>query len=147
MFGRATNIEGSLLDEFRRMEREMDELLGRSQWPAEIRSVARGTYPPVNVGATAEAVHVYLFVSGLDPQALDVSMQNNLLTVSGERPASTRDDASYYRKERFGGPFRRVITLPEDVDPEQVEARYRDGVLHVQIKRREAARPRQIPVR
>jgi len=69
------------------------------------------------------------------------------LTVSGERQAPVKEEANYYRKERFDGPFRRLITLPDDVDPEQVDARYRDGVLEIHVKRREAKRPRQIEVK
>ena len=144
MFGSLTNYGDSLFDEFRRMQ---DELFGRSPWPAGIRSVSRGTYPPINVGATPEQVDVYLFAAGLDRQTLDISLQQNLLTVAGERKAPAEKDAGYYRKERFDGAFRRVITLPEDVDPEQVEASYRDGVLQIHVQRREAARPRQIEVK
>ena len=144
MFGSLTNYGDSLFDEFRRMQ---DELFGRSPWPAGIRSVSRGTYPPINVGATPEQVDVYLFAAGLDRQTLDISLQQNLLTVAGERKAPAGKDAGYYRKERFDGAFRRVITLPEDVDPEQVEASYRDGVLQIHVQRREAARPRQIEVK
>jgi HSP20 family protein len=125
----------------------MDELFGRWPWPAGIRSVARGTYPPINVGSTPEQVNVYLFASGLDPASLDISMQRNLLTVSGERQAPAEQDVDYYRKERFDGAFRRVITLPDDVEPEHVDARYRDGVLEIHVKRREATRPRQIKVK
>ena len=147
MFGSLTNYGDSLFDEFRRMQDEMNELFGRSPWPAGIRSVSRGTYPPINVGATAEQVDVYLFAAGLDPKTLDIALQQNLLTVAGERKAPAAKDASYYRRERYDGAFRRVITLPEDVDPERVEARYRDGVLRIQIQRREAARPRQIEVK
>lgn len=146
MFGNLMNFEGSLFDDFRRMEEEMDALFGRWPWPAEIRSVARGTYPPINIGSTPEQVDVYLFVAGMDPKALDISIQQNLLTVSGERESPIRDDVTYYRQERFGGSFRRVITLPEDVDPDRVDANYRNGVLQIHIKRREAARPRQISV-
>jgi HSP20 family protein len=54
--------------------------------------------------------------------------------------------ANYYRQERFDGEFRRVITLPDDVDPDRVEAKYRDGVLQITVQRREAVRPRQITV-
>lgn len=115
--------------------------------PAGIRSVARGTYPPINIGATPEQVDVYLFAAGLDPKTLDISLQQNLLTVSGERQAPVREEVNYYRKERFDGPFRRLVTLPEDVDPDRVEANYRDGVLEIHIKRREATRPRQIEVK
>lgn len=147
MFGSLTNYGDSLFDEFRRVQDEMNELFGRSPWPAGIRAVSRGTYPPINVGATPEQVDVYLFAAGLDPKTLDISLQQHLLTVAGERKAPAEKDASYYRKERYDGAFRRVITLPDDVDPEQVEARYRDGVVQIHVQRREAARPRQIEVK
>lgn len=147
MFGRLANSSGGLFDEFRRLEDEMNELFGRWPWPAGIRSVARGTYPPINVGSTPEQVDVYLFAAGLDPESLDISMQHNLLTVSGERKAPVEKDVNYYRKERFDGAFRRVISLPDDVDPDRVEARYRDGVLQIHVQRRETARPRQIEVK
>lgn len=146
MFVSLTNSGGGLFDEFRRMQNEMDELFGHRAWPAGIRSVARGTYPPINVGSTPEQVDVYLFAAGLDPKQLVVSLQQNLLTVSGERKAPVEKDVEFYRRERFDGAFRRVITLPEDVDPDQVEAHYRNGVLEVHVRRREAARPRQIKV-
>jgi HSP20 family protein len=147
MFGNLTNFGGGLFDEFSRLEEQMDEMFGRWPWPAGIRSVARGTYPPINVGGTPEEVDVYLFAAGLDPDTLDISMQQNLLTVAGERKAPVEENVTYYRTERFDGGFRRVITLPEDVDPDRVEARYRDGILQIRIQRREAARPRQIEVK
>lgn len=147
MFGTLSNFDGSLYDEFRRMEREMDELFGSGPWPAGIRTVARGTYPPINVGTTPEQVDIYLFAAGIDPQSLDLTIQQNLLTVSGERRLITEEGADYYRKERFDGQFRRVLTLPEDVDPDRVEANYRDGILHISVKRRESAKPRQIEVK
>ena len=146
MFAQLTNMESNLFDEFRRLEQEVDALFGRGPWPAGIRSVERGTFPPINVGATPEKVEVYLFAAGLDPKALDISIQQNLLTVSGERRLSIEKGANYYRQERFSGDFRRVITLPEDVDPDRVSASYRDGVLQITIERREAAKPRQIHV-
>lgn len=75
-----------------------------------------------------------------------MSIQQNLLTISGSRRIDAEEKAEYYRRERFDGDFRRVITLPEDVDPERVDAKYRDGVLQITVQRREAARPRQITV-
>ena len=147
MFGTLNTSGAGLLDEFRRMEREMNQLFGGTSWPNSIRAVARGTYPPINIGSTAEQVEVYLFAAGLDPETLDISIQQNLLTVAGDRKLQLEKDADYYRKERYDGGFRRVVTLPEDVDPDQVTAGYRDGVLHVTIKRRESTRPRQIKVK
>lgn len=147
MFGSLfSSFDSGLGDELRRLENEVDQLFGSSAWPAGIRSVRRGTFPPINVGATPERVDVYLFAAGLDPRSLDLSIQQNLLTVSGSRKVEVKEDAEYYRRERFDGDFRRVISLPEDVDPDRVEAKYRDGVLQVTVRRREAARPRQITV-
>ncbi len=146
MFGNLRNFEGSLFNELKRLEQEMDQLLGRSAWPASIRSVARGTYPPINVGSTPETVNVYVFAAGLDPETLDISIQQNLLSVSGERKVVVKEDASYYRQERFDGAFRRVITLPDDVDPDRVNAKYQDGILQISVERQQAAKPRRIQV-
>lgn len=147
MFGSLRNFEGSLLDEVRRMQRDMDQLFGGNAWPSSIRAVAKGTYPPLNIGSTPDQVDVYLFAAGLDPKSLDISMQQHLLTVAGERKLVTETGADYYRKERFSGGFRRVVALPEDVDPDAVTAKYQDGLLHITIKRRESAKPRQIEVK
>ncbi len=147
MFSSLTNFEGSLFDELRRMQQEMEQTWGPRGWPAGIRSVARGTYPPINVGATSNSVDVYLFAAGLDPKALDISIQQNLLTVAGERKTELPENVEHYRRERYSGAFRRVISLPEDPDPDKVEARYSDGVLRIAIGRREASKPRQIEVK
>lgn len=88
-----------------------------------------------------------MFAAGLDMQTLDISIQQNLLTVAGERTVEIPENAEYYRQERFSGPFRRVIALPEDVDPDKVDARYVNGILQISVQRREAARPRQIQVK
>jgi len=147
MFGsQFGSFDTSLFDEFRRLEGEMDQLFGRGALPAGIRAMRRGTFPPINVGATPERVDVYLFAAGLDPKSLDISIQQNLLAVSGERKLPVDEAADYYRQERYDGEFRRVITLPDDVDPDRVEAKYRDGVLQITVQRREAVRPRQITV-
>jgi HSP20 family protein len=71
-------------------------------------------------------------------------MQQNLLLVSGNRELPITEKATYFRQERFEGEFRRVVTLPEDIDPERVEAKYRDGILQISLRRRETAKPRQI---
>jgi HSP20 family protein len=147
MFYSLSNTDGGLFDDIRHLSDELSEAFGRWPLPAGIRSVTRGTYPPINVGSTSEQVDIYLFAAGLDPKMVDISMQKNLLSIAGERKAPVEKDVDYYRKERFDGAFRRVITLPEDVDPEQVDAHYRDGVLQIHVKRREAVRPRQIEVK
>ncbi|BBA36657.1 heat shock protein Hsp20 [Methylocaldum marinum] len=147
MFNRFTPVENSLFEEFKRLEQEMDDLFGRWPWPIGIRSASRGSFPAVNVGATPDELDVYLFTPGVDPKTLDISIQQNVLSVSGERKSARKENANYYRQERFDGEFRRAITLPEDVDPDKVEARCENGILHIKAQRREAAKPRQIEVK
>jgi len=146
MFGYLGSVENDLFGQLERMRREMDALFADRPGSAGIRSVASGTYPAINVGASPERVDVYLFVAGVDPKSLDISLQQDLLNVAGERPLETSDDVQFYRRERFRGPFRRVITLPDDVDPDKVAAHYRDGVLHITVERREEVKPRRIEV-
>jgi HSP20 family protein len=147
MFG-STYSESPLLAQFRRLEEELDEVFGSATpWTGGIRSLPPGAFPAINVGATDEHVTVYLFAPGIDASKLDISIQQNVLTVKGEREVARDDEATYYRQERFGGEFRRVISLPDDVDPERVEASYRDGVVQISVRRREAAKPRQISIR
>ncbi len=148
MFGTfLTSIEPALMEGLRRLEADRDQLMSRSAYPAGIRAVPRGTFPPINIGATPERVDVYVFAAGVDSRSIDVSIQQNLLTVAGSRKVPANPDAEYYRRERYDGEFRRVIALPEDVDPERVEARYRDGVLQITVQRRQPARPRQVEIR
>jgi HSP20 family protein len=145
MFGNPLEIDG-LFDHLRRMERTVDQLFGNRAMPAGIRSVSRGSFPLVNVGATDAEVHVYLFAPGIESRDFNLTIQKNLLMISGQRKREVNDKATYFRRERFDGEFKRVITLPEDVDPQQVSAVYRDGVLQIVLKRHENSKPRQIQV-
>jgi HSP20 family protein len=140
--------ETPLFAEFRRLEQEVSELFGSATpWAGGIRSLPPGTFPAINVGSTDHSVTVFLFAPGIDPQSLDISLQQNMLSVSGQREVTLDEKATYYRHERFSGSFRRVITLPEDVDADQVDASYRDGIVHITVKRRESSKPRQIEIR
>jgi HSP20 family protein len=147
MFGIPSNVPSSVFDELWRLQQEVDELFGSRSSPLSIRSLPRGSFPGVNVGQTPERVDVYLFAPGIDPKTLDISIQQNLLTVSGKRDLRVEEEADYYRQERFSGEFRRVISLSEDVDPERVQAKYVDGIVQIEVQRRESARPRQIEIR
>ncbi|MGD2082773.1 MAG: Hsp20/alpha crystallin family protein [Chromatiales bacterium] len=149
MFGDLTTYPGSLFEDFERMRREMNQMFDPWVTPSSVRAVARGSFPAVNVGMGPETVDVYVFAPGADPAAIDVSIERNILTVTGNREGAIPEDegTSVYLNERFSGPFRRALALPDDVDPEQVQARYTDGVLHVSVRRKAEAQPRRIEVR
>ncbi len=111
-----------------------------------IRGAARG-YPAINVGSTPRSLELFVFAPGLDPATLDVQIEKGVLTVAGDRKAEApAEKATRHVDERFAGRFRRVVTLPEDADPNAVDAKYRDGVLHLTIARKQAAQPRRITV-
>lgn len=145
MFGSSMSLEGGLCSPLRCLEREPGVPLG--QWPAGLCTVNRGTFPALNVGIAPDAVQVYLFAPGIDPQSLDISIRQNVLSVAGERREPGDETVRQHRRERFTGPFRRVLVLPGDVDAERVTAHYRDGILRVTAPRRETAKPRRIEVR
>ncbi len=114
-----------------------------------IRGSTRGGFPHINVGSSERAVDIHVFAPGLDPAALAVQIEKGVLTISGERKSElpTRDtQANVQLAERFAGRFRRVLSLPDDVDPTGIVAKYRDGLLHVSVPRREAAQARRITV-
>ena len=147
MFGYSTGFDRDFLDQFERTRRETDATFGDWSGQLRIRPVTAGTYPAINVGASPKQVDVYVFAAGADPKRLDISLQQNLLTVSGERKIELPEGAQAYRRERFTGSFKRVITLPDDVDPEKVKATYRDGLLHITVQRGEQQQPRKIEVK
>jgi len=133
--------------ELERLQREMQEAFDLSP---SIRGIGRGGFPALNVGGTPQSVEVYAFAPGLEPATMEVTLDRGLLTIAGERtrelPSSDDDKAAVHINERFGGRFRRVVSLADDVDPNSVSADYRDGVLHIHVKRHESAQPRRITV-
>ncbi len=141
-----TSRPGAWFDPFDQLRREMSNLFESSFGPASIRAPARGTFPAVNVGVGPESVDVYVLAPGMDPEKLDVSVEDHVLTVSGERPADAGEGRAYLR-ERFSGAFTRAISLPDEVDPENCRAEYRNGILHVSFARRQEARVRRIEVK
>jgi len=149
MYPSMLNPSGDLFADFAQLQDRIDELMWGGRGASSIRAVSRaGAFPALNVGTWAEALEIYAFAPGIEPASIDLSVEKGLLTLSGQRksPEKVGKDATVYAKERFDGAFRRVISLPEDSDPERVEASYRNGVLKVVVPRQEAAKPRQISV-
>ena len=139
---------GSLFPELTWLQQQLEEML-QPAGLSGIRAVARGAFPAVNVGSTKDAVEVIAFAPGIDPKEIEITVERGLLSLSGERRVDSsqgQQGANTYAQERFTGKFRRVISLPEDADPAKVEAKFRDGVLHVTVAKRESSKPRQISV-
>ncbi|GAB6040543.1 Hsp20/alpha crystallin family protein [Endothiovibrio diazotrophicus] len=84
---------------------------------------------------------------GVDPAAVEVTLEKGVLTLAGERRFEARGhEQGFHRVERRGGRFQRRFALPKSADPEGVEAHYRDGVLQIAIAKRAEVQPRRIEV-
>lgn len=135
-----------IFDELDNLQRQVQRAF---ELEPSIRGLARGGFPALNVGGTPQSVELYAFVPGLAPESIEVNLERGVLTISGERTdsLSTQEEkAVVHINERFAGRFRRVVSLPDDIDPNGVSAEYRDGILHVSVKRRESAQPRRISI-
>ena len=149
MYESILNHPNSFFNQFERLRRELDDVFGVSSLPRSIRSVAPGTVPAINLGRTPASVEVYAFAPGLDASKIEVTLDRGVLRLSGERASGIPEDdlkLQVYTRERGTGSFNRTISLPDDVDPTQVNASYRNGVLQVSIARRESAQPKRITV-
>ncbi|HWW62234.1 MAG TPA: Hsp20/alpha crystallin family protein [Thermoanaerobaculia bacterium] len=102
--------------------------------------------PAVDVAEETDKILVKVEAPGMDEKDLKVSFEDGLLTVSGERQFERKDDRNYHRIERSYGSFVRQFTLPRSVDVTNIVANYRNGVLEIEIPKKEEARPRQIQV-
>lgn len=137
IFSELNRLQGILDTVFRPAER------------SSIRAVSGASFPVMNVGTTADGVEVMAFVPGIDPSSLQITVDRGLLVIAGERSSELpgeREGTSVYAQERFAGNFRRVVSLPDEADPQRVDAKYRDGVLRITVAKRESSKPRRIEV-
>jgi HSP20 family protein len=138
-----------LLRELASMQDRMNRIWGTVYDRGHEDVTSRGSWlPPVDIYENdAREIVLKAEVPGLRREDLALTVENNTLTVKGERrrDESVRDDR-YHRVERAYGAFSRSFTLPNTVDGGRVHAEYRDGVLTVVMPLREEAHPRQIQV-
>ncbi|TAN46514.1 MAG: Hsp20/alpha crystallin family protein [Methylococcaceae bacterium] len=136
----------NLFAELDRLHREMQQTYEPG---SSIRGLGRGAFPALNVGGTPQSVELYAFSPGIDPAKVEVHLEQGVLTIAGERPSdlpAQDEKTAVHINERFSGRFRRVVSLPDDIDPNGVSAEYRDGVLHISLQRRQPAQPRRITI-
>jgi HSP20 family protein len=106
-----------------------------------------GTWAPaVDVAEEADKIFVKVEVPGINEKDLKVTFEDGLLTVSGERQFERKDERNYHRIERTYGSFVRTFTLPRNIDGSKIAASYVNGVLELEIPKREDAKPRQIQI-
>ena len=135
----------SIQDEMNQM---FDRVFGRrSSGGREASPTAASWSPAVDISERKDAYVVSAEVPGIKPEELEVTLEDGLLTIQGERRMEKEtSDRQYHRVERRYGAFRRSITLPSQVNADAIEASYSDGVLQVVVPKVESAKPKKINV-
>lgn len=113
-----------------------------SQWDTDILSMA------MDVSETEEEYLVKASIPGINPDDLDITFEGNTLTIKGEvKEEREEEEARYHLRERRFGRFARSVSLPSDVNPENIQANYESGVLTLHLAKAEEAKPKRISVR
>jgi HSP20 family protein len=148
MFVTTTRRPLETFGSLRRLSNALDEAFGA--WPREEGNgaITSAWLPPCDVFEDKEAVKIMAEVPGVRPEDVKISLENNLLTIRGEkRQQSEERNERVHRYERSYGSFERSFALPSTVDPDKITAGYENGILTVTIPKVERARPREIPVK
>ncbi len=132
--------------------RDMQDTFSRffPNWPARTREnweeVGSTWSPAVDVVETEGDLVFTVEVPGFEKNEIDISVNNNLLAISGERKFEETEEREYRRVERWYGKFFRSFQIPSTVDAEKISANLKNGLLTLTLPKREEARPRQIQV-
>jgi HSP20 family protein len=104
--------------------------------------------PAVDVFDTQEAVVLKAELAGMDPDDIQIEVEDNVLTIKGERKFEEQvDDERYYRVERRFGSFQRSLALPQGVKADEIAAAYEDGILTLTVPKAEEQKPKRIEVK
>jgi HSP20 family protein len=103
--------------------------------------------PPADIHETDNDLVVTADLPGIDPKSIDVRVENNVLSITGERKfEQNQDNGNVHRLERMYGAFARSFTLSMPVDAEKIQASYKDGVLRITLPKAEQAKPKRIAI-
>jgi HSP20 family protein len=115
-------------------------------WPAGSEGMTAWT-PAADIFETENEIVLHADLPGIDPKQLDLRVENNVLTLRGERQFnSTVERENFHRLERPYGAFARSFTLSRTVDPNKIQAAYKDGILSITLPKAEQARPKRIHI-
>ena len=129
------------------MNRLFDESYRGNRGTADEWALGGSWAPAVDIYEQDGNIVLKAELPGVDPKAVDIRLENNTLTLRGERKLDQEvKEDNYHRVERSYGSFSRSFTLPTVVDQGNIKAEYRDGVLKLTLPKREEAKPRQIQI-
>ena len=113
----------------------------------EDEDLVSGTWvPAVDVAESQEKITVRAEVPGMKQEDIQIEFENGLLTIRGERRIEKTEGTTFHRVERVYGTFSRSFTLPRTVDPEKISASYREGILEIEVPKKEEAKPKNIKI-
>ncbi|MFQ5846263.1 MAG: Hsp20/alpha crystallin family protein [Candidatus Methylomirabilales bacterium] len=130
--------------------RDFDQLFdrlfaGRDWWPWPLTT--EGFVPALEAYVEGDQFHVRAELPGIDPKEIDLSVEDNRLTIRGERKtAEEKREEGYYLHEIAHGRFERTVGLPEGADVEKIDARYDKGVLDITVPLKEALASKKVPI-
>jgi len=137
----------SAQDEMAQMSPMLAHALGLHTQQGTARTMATAWAPALDISERKDAYLVTVELPGLKPEDLDITMEDGLLTIQGERQfTSESSEQQYHRVERRYGAFRRSITLPAHVTADGIQASSEDGVLQILVPKAEEAKPKRIQV-
>jgi HSP20 family protein len=106
-----------------------------------------GWYPDVDIIEDKDNIEVQVDLPGMEKDDIKVSVEDNILTIKGERKALKEEkDKNYHQVERTYGTFTRSFSLPTTVDGSKIKANYKNGVLKIDLPKSEAVKPKEIPI-
>lgn len=131
--------------ELSRMERDMEDLFGRVDWPWRAE---RGWVPAVDMVDAKDEIVLRADLPGMDEKSIEVTVQNGTLTISGERKEEKEEKKEdYYYSERTYGVFSRTVMLPSGVEADKVKATFKKGVLEVHLPKATEAKGKKIDIK
>ena len=142
---------GGPFRELARMQREMDDLFGRffGEWPwPRWEGEARGLAPAVDLIDKKDEVVLRADLPGLEQKDIEVNVEDGTLSIRGERKEEKEaKEEDYYVTERWAGAFSRSVALPPGVDPEKIQATFKNGVLEVHLPKTVEAKGKKIEIK
>jgi len=130
------------------LRNDLDTLLDLPFWsgPSHQSQLFNGWAPALDLHQSNDNIVAVVEVPGMRKEDIEISLQDGMLIISGERKEETKQENGSTRTERYTGKFRRSITLPSRVDVNKVNATYKDGILTVTLPKAEEAKPKQIKI-
>ncbi len=143
--GSVSNI--SPLNLIEDLQSDLNRFFDNSLWNLSKETSTNTWLPNTDIHDTGDKLVVKTDLPGLERNDIDVTVQGKTLFIRGEKRHEDKvQDVGYIRSERFFGQFERALPLTDDIDASKVEASYKNGVLTVNIAKREEAKPKQIKV-